>query len=178
MIPDFKTYIKESIWSDIQDRSAGETMRKEDEIVSNIKELKPVDMGGSVLWADKDLESDENVYFSFTDAEKIIEKSGWRLPTFNEVAELNKMSAIYKNTYEEYKLHYYKTHSDLTFEKCGYQYADDRNRVRDPDAYYAWTSNEAPSGNEAYQTIQIGRYLGSTPMHYMNRCCVRLVKDK
>ena len=117
MIPDFKTYIKESIWSDIQDRSAGETMRKEDEIVSNIKELKPVDMGGSVLWADKDLESDENVYFSFTDAEKIIEKSGWRLPTFNEVAELNKMSAIYKNTYEEYKLHYYKTHSDLTFEK-------------------------------------------------------------
>ena len=32
MIPDFKTYIKESIWSDIQDRSSGETVRKEDEI--------------------------------------------------------------------------------------------------------------------------------------------------
>ncbi len=31
MIPDFKTYIKESIWSDIQDRSSGETVRKEDE---------------------------------------------------------------------------------------------------------------------------------------------------
>ena len=30
MIPDFKTFIKESIWSDIQDRSAGETIRKED----------------------------------------------------------------------------------------------------------------------------------------------------
>ena len=30
MIPDFKTYIKESIWSDIQDRSSGETIRKED----------------------------------------------------------------------------------------------------------------------------------------------------
>ena len=32
MIPDFKTYIKESIWSDIQDRSAGEAIRKEDDI--------------------------------------------------------------------------------------------------------------------------------------------------
>ena len=32
MIPDFKTYIKESIWSDIQDRSMGKTVRKEDDI--------------------------------------------------------------------------------------------------------------------------------------------------
>ena len=32
MIPDFKTYIKESIWSDIQDRSSGDTIRKEDDV--------------------------------------------------------------------------------------------------------------------------------------------------
>ena len=32
MIPNFKTFIKESIWSDMQDRSAGETVRKEDNI--------------------------------------------------------------------------------------------------------------------------------------------------
>ena len=32
MIPDFKTFIKESIWSDIQDRSMGKTTRKEDDI--------------------------------------------------------------------------------------------------------------------------------------------------
>ena len=32
MIPDFKTYIKESIWSDIQDRSMGKTVRKEDDV--------------------------------------------------------------------------------------------------------------------------------------------------
>ena len=31
MIPDFKTFIKESIWSDIQKRSSGDTDRKEDE---------------------------------------------------------------------------------------------------------------------------------------------------
>ena len=32
MIPDFKTFIKESIWSDIQDRSSGDTVRKEDDV--------------------------------------------------------------------------------------------------------------------------------------------------
>ena len=32
MIPDFKTFIKESIWSDIQDRSSGDTIRKEDDV--------------------------------------------------------------------------------------------------------------------------------------------------
>ena len=32
MIPDFKTFIKESIWSDIQDRSMGNTVRKEDSV--------------------------------------------------------------------------------------------------------------------------------------------------
>ena len=30
MIPDFKTYINESIWSDMQDRSSGQEIRKED----------------------------------------------------------------------------------------------------------------------------------------------------
>ena len=31
MIPELKTFIKESIWSDMQDRSAGEIVRKEDD---------------------------------------------------------------------------------------------------------------------------------------------------
>ena len=177
MIPDFKTYIGESIWSDIQDRSSGEIERKEDEIVSNIKELKPVDMGVSVLWADRDLESVENVYFSFPDANKIIKNSGWRLPTFNEMLELNKNVIIYKNTLEEYRLCYYKTHGDLTFEKCGYQYADE-DRILNTDSYYTWTSDTVKSGSEVYLTICIRKFITSVPMHYMNRCCVRLVKDK
>ena len=37
MIPDFKTFISESIWSDMQDRSAGEIVRKEDD---NMKVFK------------------------------------------------------------------------------------------------------------------------------------------
>ena len=32
MIPDFKTYLKESVWADIHKRSNGEQVRKEDDI--------------------------------------------------------------------------------------------------------------------------------------------------
>ena len=39
MIPDFKTFIGESIWADIYDRSTGETTRKED----SVDLLDPVD---------------------------------------------------------------------------------------------------------------------------------------
>ena len=40
MIPDFKTFIKESIWSDMQDRSSGEVVRKEDEFKSICEFIK------------------------------------------------------------------------------------------------------------------------------------------
>ena len=36
MIPDFKTFIKESIWSDMQDRSAGEIVREEDKFINQM----------------------------------------------------------------------------------------------------------------------------------------------
>ena len=32
MIPDFKTYIGESVWTDMQKRSSGEDIRQEDDI--------------------------------------------------------------------------------------------------------------------------------------------------
>ena len=32
MIPDFKTYIGESVWTDMQKRSSGDDIRKEDDV--------------------------------------------------------------------------------------------------------------------------------------------------
>ena len=66
MIPDFKTYINESIWSDIQDRSSGDTIRKEDirwytEPFNKIKEMELIDMshkmdlGVKYLWTPKSI---------------------------------------------------------------------------------------------------------------------------
>ena len=36
MIPDFKTYITESIWGKVLDRGAGETIREEDKFVNQM----------------------------------------------------------------------------------------------------------------------------------------------
>ena len=40
--------LSESIWSDMQDRSAGDKIRKEDE-KTNINDIVPLDMGVDVL---------------------------------------------------------------------------------------------------------------------------------
>ena len=82
-----KKYINESIWSDMQDRSMGKTVRKEDEIITNIKDIKPVDVGVSVLWADKDLEINDEKYI-LIDQVKNFEKDGWRLPSKDDANEL------------------------------------------------------------------------------------------
>ena len=50
--------ITESIWSDMQERGTGDTIKKEDQIITNIKDMKPVDLGSDVpvYFADIDLE--------------------------------------------------------------------------------------------------------------------------
>lgn len=73
--------IEESVWSDIHKRSNGGEIRKEDN-PTNIKEIKPVDMGVTVLWADRDLEwKDGGCYFNYNEASDIIKNSKWRIPT-------------------------------------------------------------------------------------------------
>ena len=61
--------IKESIWSDMQDRSTGDKIRKEDDN-NNLRKSKSTDLGRhtTVYWADKDLEYDGETYFTFGEA--------------------------------------------------------------------------------------------------------------
>ena len=41
MIPDFKTYLRESIWSDMQDRGTRDVIKKEDDIdLMDIEDFK------------------------------------------------------------------------------------------------------------------------------------------
>ena len=92
--------LSESIWSDMQDRSIGDTIRKEDE-KTNIYEIVPLDMGVDVLWADRDLEwKDGRLFFSYNEAENITNRSEWRIPTKNEVKQLLKHTKGKKNTEE------------------------------------------------------------------------------
>lgn len=73
----------------------GETAREETLVKFNTKEMLPVDMGGSVLWADRDLEVESggewfrhSNYFRIEDIDGTEFGNGWRLPTIYEYIEL------------------------------------------------------------------------------------------
>ena len=186
MIPDFKTYIRESIWGDIHRRNSGEMVRQEDGI-GNIPRLKPVDMGGTVLWADQDLVVDEIEHFTFDEACDIIENSSWRLPTVKEVAELDKCQLFCdgNNVYLE------SGDGKLGFQKKGviYVFHNHPNHLDDGAVYYGWTSEPYKySSNHIHVIIIDKNALYHSPLNQtINnqvtqsancKCCVRLVKDK
>jgi uncharacterized protein (TIGR02145 family) len=171
--------ITESLWTDIQRRSAGDNIRKEDDL-TNIRELVPVDMGVSVLWADRDLEwKDGNCYFDFNEVSNIIKKTKWRIPTKQESYELFRYTTMIKNTDEVcIQEGEFDDKPQLIFDKKGYQYGDN-DKVFQKSTYAMWTSTKAIE-HEAYYMSVIARINDThfTSMHYGNRLCVRLVKDR
>ena len=197
MIPDFKTFISESIWSDMQDRSAGDTIRKEDDN-NNLRKLKPIDLGRhtTVYWADEDLEYDGETYFTFDEAFELIKKSKWRLPTLKEVAELDVFSNIGKINPNEYNDRYVIDGEDssgnpsqLVFFNKGLIYHLAKDRITDEDKYYyGWTSDLYDNGTAhifsfddfkiIHSPINNKRVVEQVIQQTIDRCCIRLVKDK
>ncbi len=170
--------ITESLWTDIQSRSAGDTIRKED-IIGNIKELIPVDMGLSVLWADKDFEIEDECYFNFNDAIDFTKNTGWRIPTKEEAKELEYTLEI-KNTDEVYILQGdFDDAPQLIFLKRGFKYGY-FDKVIKEHSYNAWTSTKKDLESIYYMAKygQYGHMEVFNGMHYSNKLCVRLVKDR
>jgi hypothetical protein len=173
--------INESAWGEMRHRSSGQIIRKEDDI-TNIKSLEPVDMGVSVLWADRDLEyKDENdpSYFTYEEVEDIVKKSEWRIPTKNEFYELYKYTRMIKNTDEVFVTEGdFDDSPQLIFYKKGYMYGDNPDTINHISHYCAWTST--PYEPEGYYMIEIEHHQISkfVPMHKENKICVRLVKDR
>lgn len=73
----------------------GDTMRGEEYVKFNTDKMTPIDMGGSVLWADRDLAVSEgggwykyDKYFTGEEMFKMKFDDGWRVPTFDEFLEL------------------------------------------------------------------------------------------
>ena len=84
--PLLKKIVNESIWSNINKRSEGSIERKEDQLITNIKEIEPVDLGSDVpvYFADRDLEVNGEIEFTWDEVLGFIlqiEKTGWELPT-------------------------------------------------------------------------------------------------
>ena len=187
-----KNYVSESVWNDIRRRGNGTDVKKEDDF-TNIKSLKPLDMGGSVLWADDDLSlKDGNCYFTFDEVFELVKNSGWRLPTLEEVAELDdiyKKGSFWEN---DDRFVFDGFPHQLVFFKKGLIYTSAGDKPIDKDYYYCWTSSLYTNNNRFANifTFNDGKPC-HTPLndhHNVNdsvtqdttngKLCVRLVKDR
>ena len=180
--------IDESVWSDIHKRSNGDAIRKEDEI-GNLHKLKPVDMGGSVLWADRDLEYDGNVHFLFDDIQRLIQNSEWRLPTRKDIDDLHRYCVLKHNIDD---LYFVSPNSQkLIFNRNGMIYntsVSHGNEIKTYlSEYWGWTSEEL-SSKEIHCYIITDNDILYTPKKFVPgdaittdrtaKLCVRLVKNK
>lgn len=183
--------IDESVWADIHKRSNGDAIRKEDEI-GNLHKLKPVDMGGSVYWADADLKYDGKIHFLFDEIQELVQNSGWRLPTRKDIDELDRYCVL-KRVFDN--LCFISSKSQvLTFNKNGMIYntsvSHGNETVTYHSEYWGWTSEEVNDGTTIQCFIITDNDVLYTPLtnHYSimdlinsdrhAKLCVRLVKDK
>ena len=192
-VKSFKEFIDESAWGEMRHRSSGQIIRKEDEI-TNIKSLKPLDMGGSVLWADDDLslKDEDDCYFTFDEAFELVKNSGWRLPTLEEVAELDdiyKKGSFWEN---DDRFVFDGFPHQLVFFKKGLIYTSASDKPIDKDYYYCWTSTLFLNNSRFANifTFSDGKpcHTPLNDLHNINdsvtqdttngKLCVRLVKDK
>ena len=175
--PCLKKKITESLWSDLQNKSLGKSVRKEDDPLS-------------VIWADRDVEINGVEYFTYDEALKL-EHSGWRLPTLEEVAELDELyeKGLYKSDSEAF--YFMTSNGVLTFEKKGLIYISASDKPIDKDFYYCWTSTLLKSNNRFAHILTFDNdHPIHTPLNCTNindtvtqditngKLCVRLVKNK
>ena len=154
--------ITESIWSDMQDRSSGETIRKEDKFNPDY-----VDFGDdtTVYWTIDNLEINGEGKFYFDDI-KDYNNNGWRLPTVDEVNQLK--WNIWISWYEGCKHLQFDDGNELKLKTNGsggfHMWTKDNTKF--PDAAYAY-------GFDNSQHFDITSFNKS-----INKLFVFLVKDK
>lgn len=178
--------ITEGILNDIAKRDLTGEKKKED-VIGNIKQIQSVDVGCSVLWADRDLEVDGEYLFTFDEAMDFVKNSEWRLPTLEEVADLddNFVLDYKKGTYLFYKSKYI-----IEFEPRGLYYKTAKNII-DKNFYYGWTTTPMMGYPDRVHVFSFdARNFYYTPpdkiddidyiviQNKMDRLCIRLVKDK
>ena len=87
--------LNEGLWSKGIERSKTGEERLGDVIDSNVKELKPVDLGFDFLFADQNLIIEGNDRFTYADLKPYLEyihKHGWRLMTKDEAIEASELT--------------------------------------------------------------------------------------
>ena len=156
--------ISESIWSDIQDRSAGEVVRDEDKFNPDYVDFGPET---TVYWAINNLEVDDGEVKFYFDDVKDYNNNGWRLPTVDEVNQLK------WNVRISWK------------EGCKHLEFDDGNELRlktnGSGGFHMWTkeiNTKFPSSAYAYGFDNSYIFDVNNFNKSINRLFVFLVKDK
>ena len=166
MIPDFKTYVGESVWGSIRKKSLGQEERLEDST--------RIDFGPNttVYWAQDALEIDGENQFFFEDVENY-NHNGWRLPTVQEVKQVD-FSHIRKSWYRD-------------DDGVGYvwlQYPNGTLRIKTENSIYGfgmWTkdrSKEWQNHAYSYGYDNMSKFKIDTYLISQTRLYVFLVKDK
>ena len=176
--------LSESVWGDIRKKSLGQEERREDDF-GNIKELKPVNIGGQVLWADKDFELKDGTYlFDIGFAKEFGVVNGWRIPTLEESKVFNNSNnqiSRYSND-DEFIVDDGRKGECICFKKRG---SLDHNGVLiDENEYYAWTIDFKYAQAFGFYTdvtikMPVVKYKFRIHVNkHDNQYCIRLVRDK
>lgn len=135
-------YFIMGILKTLTDEYFEKVIRGENRIEFNTKDLKPVDMGGTVFWADKNLMSKGGntpfeEHFSFKELYEYKFKfgDGWRLPTWKECRELFKKD-VTREVISDWrtklsgiiKFRYKTTNEKLRFDEVGFYLSADSER--------------------------------------------------
>jgi protein associated with RNAse G/E len=169
--------ISESTWGDLRRRAEGVQVKKEDEI-GNLYKINPIDLGGSVLWSDVDLEVDGETYFDWKELQEMlpkIEKSGWRLIKSDDLHQLEGLDLESDGK----SIHIKSDGEELIFYKNG-RY--NGNKFIEEDGYVGWIDKTTPLSKWVRYTLYIDEDHLSADFTVIanetNKLCVRLVKDK
>ena len=169
--------LSESIWGDIRKKSLGTEERLERK--SNVKDMVPVDLGLSVLWADRNLEINGNNKF-LIDEIKDYEPDGWRRPTREEADELLKCKWTSNRDQltpaqihsDGYKIVFHGNGNELIFSNCKiriYEEFFERENTHESDEWstFAFIVDHTFLPQTVYGTVKLDE-----------PAKVRFVKDK
>jgi hypothetical protein len=171
--------LKESRFVDLINKKFTDEIRKEDLIV-NLKELKPVDIGTSVLWADVDLRDGDNYLFTFDEVTDMLKDSEWRLPTVSEVSKLKD----FEKDFGDGKYIFTNNGTSLTFYGHGeiFVLSSGEDEQDEDNEFFGWTADVSKYDNNYISIYTMDPNVVVTDRdNYRDKKCslsARLVKDK
>ncbi|MCM1217055.1 MAG: hypothetical protein NC548_21365 [Lachnospiraceae bacterium] len=178
MVKKFNDFINEGFLSKTINRAKSGGARIEDKLPpNNLKDLKPIDIGLPFLIADDVLWINKTKFFSLNDETYSlidkIEKTGWRLPTVDDVKLLQKHQSV-KHTADHRDIILYN--SNNTDDKVWFIFTSHDFFIHDEDQTY---DDVRGIGRVMFSMYYVGHnFMKICACADTEFCTFRLIKDK